>query len=152
MIQNVDGKLAKLCGNIERGSINVKNLNHVSCAKQWSVECMHHRVFEQNEATALAHLRWVGDFLELGEGVWYRIHKTAIELLDGHLHKLCGTTYSPPQTCGYADDRCECWKLPIFFARTCKRWSCCRRLSNTRSVSSLAAWSVATTHSGQAMR
>ena len=38
---------------------------------------------EKNKTAALQHLKRVSDFLELGDGVWYRVHDTGIEFHDG---------------------------------------------------------------------
>ena len=49
--------------------------------QQLSVRYLHLRLFEQNKTTALEHLRRNSDFLELGDGVWYKIHEAVIEYL-----------------------------------------------------------------------
>ena len=38
---------------------------------------------ERNRTSALEHLKRISDYLELGETVWYRVHDSAIEFLDG---------------------------------------------------------------------
>ena len=36
-----------------------------------------------NQTAALEHFKRIADYLELGEGVWYKCHDSEIEFLDG---------------------------------------------------------------------
>ena len=41
------------------------------------------RLLKVNQTAALEHFKRIADYLELGEGVWYKCHDSEIEFLDG---------------------------------------------------------------------
>lgn len=43
-----------------------------------------HNKLAENTTASISHFKRVADFLELGDGVWYKVHPTAIEFLDGY--------------------------------------------------------------------
>ena len=55
------------------------------------------RLLEQHQTASLMHFRRISDYIELGPGIWYHPHETAIEFLDG-FDERCSNDVGPVRT------------------------------------------------------